>query len=147
MTFQLSKFPPYAAAITASIEGDLATARSEYAKCLLAAREAGGPPMISGLLNRLGNVEARDGNRARAIELYEEALLADPGSPLALISYAESLVDALADPVAAAAKLQSAEDLLASGQWHETGGDLSLASYEHLIAQVRSKISRLSSAA
>lgn len=47
--------------------------------------------MISGLLFRLADVEALDGNLSQARKLYQEALQADPDSPLALISYAESL--------------------------------------------------------
>ena len=139
MEFQLSKFLPYKEAILAKAAGDLKTARINFARCLEAGREAGGAPMISGLLFRLGDVEALDGQRELAIQLYEEAMQADPGSPLALISYAESLYSALDEPILALEKLEAAELLLSPG-WIPSADDISLEGYKYLIAKVRAQI-------
>ena len=140
MEFQLSKFPPYKAAILAKAAGDLSTARIEFRKCIEAGRAAGGPPMISGLLFRLGDVEALDGKRSCAMDLYEEALEADPHSPLALISYAESLVGCLGESTLALQRLLEAEALLSSIHWLPSEDDLSLEGYKYLIGKVRAQI-------
>ena len=96
--------------------------------------------MISSMLFKLGDVEALDGNRDVAIRIYEDALAADPGSPLALISYAESLFRRLGEPAQALKKLQSAEALLTSGEWQPSEDDLSEHEYRRLIAKNKAAI-------
>lgn len=96
--------------------------------------------MISGLLFRLADVEALDGNLRQARKLYQEALQADPGSPLALISYAESLTDILLDKDAAAEMLEEARALLHSGLWQPSEDDVSLEGYQYLIEKVQSRL-------
>ncbi len=135
MPFKLSEYAPYKTAVFAQADGQLGIARVEFRKCLEACRAAGGPPMISGMLFRLGDVEALDGNRDGAIRLYEEALAADPGSPLALISCAESLFGRLGEPAQALKKLEEAESLIAFGGWQPSEDDLSEPEYRRLIAK------------
>ena len=70
----------------------------------------------------------------------QEALQADPGSPLALISYAESLTDVLLDKYAAAEVLEEARALLHSGLWQPSEDDVSLEGYEYLIEKIQSRL-------
>jgi len=140
MTFLLSTVPGYAQAVEAKAVGDWTTARTAFAACLEAARSAGSPPAISGVLFWIGDVEALAGNRASAIARYDEALVADPKSPLALISYAESLSRILREPRLALVKLDAAKALLVSDEWHETADDLSLLQYQMRNAELRREI-------
>lgn len=140
MTFNLSTFPPYKTAVFAKADGDFATARRALMECLASGTEAGGASLISGLLFRLADVEALDGNLSQAHKLYQEALQADPGSPLALISYAESLTDVLLDKYAAAEVLEEARALLHSGLWQPSEDDVSLEGYEYLIEKIQSRL-------
>jgi tetratricopeptide (TPR) repeat protein len=141
MTFKLSEFAPYKNAVFARGNGDFATARHEFQKCVDAGRRAGGAPMISMLLFRLGDVEALDGNQARAIEVYEEAMNTDPGSPFALLEYARSLATVLGQRDIALAKLRDAEAMLSSGAWIPSEEDLSEEQYRSLIAEARTEFS------
>jgi hypothetical protein len=141
MTFKLSEFAPYKNAIAARGSGDLAAARCEFQKCIDAGRLAGGPPMISMLFFRLGDIEALDGNQTRAVDLYEEAMKADPGSPFALLQYARSLATVLGQRDIALTKLQDAENMLSSGAWIPSEEDLSEEQYRSLSAEARTEFS------
>ncbi len=81
-----------------------------------------------------------DGRREIALQRYDEALAADPDSPLGLIFYSESLFHQLAEPTLALGKLQEAEALLVSGRWQATEDDLTQEEYKHRIADVRTQI-------
>ncbi len=139
---KLSEFPEYLAAVPAAVAGDFATARANLEVLFAKVEPLESPEHSAYLLQLLGDVEARSGNREKALSLYTRAVDVDCFNPLTRLHCAKSLLDHLHSPSLALARLKEAESLLASDAWHPSEDDMSRHWYEREIQSVRRRALR-----
>ena len=116
---KLSEHPEYQTAVTAGLESKFKEARAAYLQLIAIAERENDIPAHSYLLQCLGDIEARDGNRRIGWRMHRQAIEYSPNIPFVLIMYAKSLANHFDRKKLAVEMLDQAEQLLDSHEWNK----------------------------
>jgi len=136
---KFSEFPEYVAAVSAAAAGDFASARSSFASLFAKIETEASPEQLAFVLQLMADVELQAGNTEKALSLHERAIAIDNLNPLTRLNCAKGLVGRLNNSALALTRLQEAESLLASSNWHPTDQDMSRQWYEQQIQATRQR--------
>ena len=137
---KLSEHEEYRTAVMASLECEFKTARNAYLQLIQIAETEDDISALSYLLQCLGDVEVRDGNRQAGWELHRQAIEHSLSIPFVLIKFARSLAKYFGRTDLAVEYLNEAERLLDSPEWKSTDDNISVESYAGQIATARQEV-------
>jgi predicted Zn-dependent protease len=140
LEMKLSEHPEYQTAVTAGLESKFKEARAAYLQLIAIAERENDIPAHSYLLQCLGDIEARDGNRRIGWRMHRQAIEYSPNIPFVLIMYAKSLANHFDRKKLAVEMLDQAEQLLDSHEWKQTDDNITAESYANQIANARVEI-------